>query len=196
MRLIRIALVDDEPLVLSALTRLLRQGLDMSPTQLSINAFTDPLKALAGLRELAVDLMISDYRMPGLDGVKLLSQMAQIHPDTVRVLLSGTPDLQAVLAAVNEAGVSHVLLKPWDNGELLRVVRTALAERDTRLEQRHLANESRLAKGTLSAGEVERQRLEEKWPGITQVEWTDDGAVQMGDTGLVPLDPPTHNDVH
>jgi two-component system probable response regulator PhcQ len=195
MKLIRIALVDDEPLILSALTRLLRQGLDMSPRQVSIKVYSDPFDALEHMRELAVDLVISDYRMPGLDGVELLSQMAQTHPDTVRMLLSGTPDLQAVLAAVNQAGASHVLLKPWCNVELLGVVRSALAERDARLAQRHSANASRLAQGTLNADQIERQRLEEQWPGITQVEWTLDGAVQVGDTGLMPLDPPAPGDV-
>ena len=189
MNTVRVVLIDDEVHVLAALVRVLRQGLDTAPRSLAIETYGDPRVALARLQERAVDLVICDYRMPGLDGVSLLSRVALSHPDTARVLLTGSPDLQAVLAAVNSAGVSHVLLKPWDDAELLAVAHGCLRVRDARLEQQRLADASRHASGTLSAQELERRRLEAQWPGITQVEWTADGAVQFGDTGLAPLDP-------
>ena len=193
---VRLVLIDDDVQVLSALTRLLRQGLAVAPNALSIEAFADPHLALRKLQERAVDLVICDYRMPRLDGVALLSQLARSHPDTVRILLTGSPDLQAVLRAVNHAGVARVLLKPWDNAELLAVVRKGLAERCELLEQRRLADTARQATGELSPQDIERRRLEALWPGITQVEWTDDGAVQCSDSGLIPHDVPTHRHEH
>lgn len=191
MKVVRILLVDDDAHVLSALKRLLRQDLDVEPRHLAVETFVDPCAALARMPELQVDLVICDYRMPAMDGVELLSRVAQTHPDTARVLLTGSPDLAAVLAAINRAGVSQVLLKPWDNNALLAVVRECLRLRDLCLEQQQLVDGARRIGGTLDAQELERRRLERQWPGITQVEWTADGAVQCGDTGLAPLDPLT-----
>jgi hypothetical protein len=68
-------------------------------------------------------------------------------------------------------------------------VRDCLAARATRLNERRLAHRVGLDQGALSPQDAERRRLEDRWPGITQVDWTDDGAVQLGDTGLGPLDP-------
>jgi len=191
MKVVRILLVDDDAHVLSALKRMLRQDLDVEPRHLAVETYVDPCAALARMPELQVDLVICDYRMPAMDGVELLSRVAQTHPDTARVLLTGSPDLAAVLAAINRAGVSQVLLKPWDNNALLAVVRECLRLRDLWLEQQQLVDGARRIGGTLDAQELERRRLERQWPGITQVEWTADGAVQCGDTGLAPLDPLT-----
>lgn len=186
---VRILIVDDEPHVLHALVRLLRQGLVRPWRDAEITCHANPFKALAATLESAVDLVICDYRMPGLDGVQLLTRMARTHPDTVRVLLTGSPDLQAVIKAVNAAAVARVVLKPWDNRELLDIVQAALRGRQARLEELRLADEARLARGALDAQALACHQLELRWPGITQVEWTSDGAVQLGDTGLLPLDP-------
>lgn len=188
--LLRIAIIDDEPSVLAALQRLLRHGLATHERAVIVTCHQDPLAALAHSLERPMDLVLCDYRMPGLDGVRLLGQLARTHPDTARILLTGSPDLSAVLAAVNDAGVAHVLLKPWDPAELLATVRDCLAARQARLLERQLADQARLAQGTLTRQDAEKRRLEERWPGITHVEWTEDGAVQFGDTGLTPLDLP------
>jgi response regulator RpfG family c-di-GMP phosphodiesterase len=185
---LRIMIIDDEPGVLAALQRLLHRGMASPGRTLVVTCHQDPVAALQRSLERPVDLVLCDYRMPGLDGVSLLAQLARTHPDTARILLTGSPDLKAVLAAVNDAGAVRVLLKPWHPTELLGTVRDCLAARQARLHERQLANQARLAHGELSPQDAERQRLEACWPGITHVEWTDDGAVQMGDTGLAPLD--------
>lgn len=186
---LRIMIVDDEPGVLAALQRLLRHGLAADGRVVMITCHQDPVAALTRSLERPVDLVLCDYRMPDLDGVRLLGRLARTHPDTARILLTGSPDLGAVLAAVNDAGVAHVLLKPWNPAELLATVRDCLAARAARLQERRLAQQAGLDRGALSPQEAERRRLEDRWPGITQVEWTDDGAVQLGDTGLGGLDP-------
>jgi two-component system, probable response regulator PhcQ len=191
MTITRLVLVDDDPHVLAALRRLLQRGL--ASRALAIEAYTAPRVALERLRERPVDLVICDYRMPVLDGVSLLRQVARAHPGTARMLLTGSPDLAAVLRAVNDAGVSRVLLKPWDNQALLSEVRACLQARDEMQEQSRLAEQARRSGAGLSAQQLELSRIEALWPGITQVEWTADGAVQFGDTGLAPLDRPPHN---
>ncbi|MEN9543633.1 MAG: hypothetical protein RLZZ598_466 [Pseudomonadota bacterium] len=193
MNSISIVLIDDETQVLAALTRVLRHGL--APRLVNIRSYEDPLQALELLRERAIDLIICDYRMPGMNGLEMLRRLAHSHPDAVRLLLTGVPDMETVLAAINDVGVSRVLLKPWDNYQLLDTVRACLRRRDDLLEQRRLADQQRQNSGQLSAQEVELKRLEEKWPGITDVNWTTDGWVQLSDTGLSPLEtvpPPDH----
>lgn len=185
---LRLALVDDEPGVLAALHRLLRQGLRDPARPLHIACHTDPRRALAQHAERPLDLILSDYRMPGMDGVALLGRFARSHPDAARLLLTGSPDLDAVLRAINDAGAARVLLKPWDPAALLREVRGCLEQAAARRQERALAIQAMTDRGTLSPQEAERRRLEAQWPGITDVQWTDDGAVQFGDTGLVPLD--------
>ncbi|MEZ5623064.1 MAG: response regulator [Burkholderiaceae bacterium] len=185
---LRIALVDDEPGVLAALHRLLRQGLHDPARPLHIACHTDPRRALAQHAERPLDLIVSDYRMPGIDGVALLARFARSHPDAARLLLTGSPDLDAVLRAVNDAGAARVLLKPWDPAALLATLRDCLRDAAERRRARVLATQALAARGELDPQESERRRLEAQWPGITDVQWTADGAVQFGDTGLAPLD--------
>jgi two-component system, probable response regulator PhcQ len=191
MNPISIALIDDEAHVLTALARVLRIGLEPRPVK--IHCFSDPLQVLEPMREHAIDLVICDYRMPGMDGLSVLRRLASSHPDAVRILLTGTHDMQVVLGAINDAGVSRVVLKPWNNYQLLDAVRASLKRHDEVIEERRLADQARCSSGAISAQEVELKRLEERWPGITKVEWTTDGWVQLGDTGLGPLDTPARN---
>ena len=104
----RILLVDDEPHILSALQRLLRNGLkDAAGARYEVESFTDAAPALARARERAFALAISDQRMPGMTGVEFLRELRQVQPDCGRIILSGYADLNALVAAINEAGT------PW-----------------------------------------------------------------------------------
>jgi len=69
------------------------------------------------LRNSAVALFLVDQRMPGLSGVEFLEQAMVLHPDAKRVLLTAYADTDAAIAAINEAGINHYLLKPWDPPE-------------------------------------------------------------------------------
>ena len=69
------------------------------------------------LRNSAVALFLVDQRMPGLSGVEFLEQAIVLHPDAKRVLLTAYADTDAAIAAINEAGINHYLLKPWDPPE-------------------------------------------------------------------------------
>jgi response regulator RpfG family c-di-GMP phosphodiesterase len=119
--------VDDEPSVLSALRRLFR-----TPGYSILQAGSGA-EALALLDAHKVDLVISDMRMPAMDGATLLEAVRRHHPAVVRMLLTGYADIGATVAAINRGEIHRYIAKPWDDADLLLVVREALTRRD--LEQ-------------------------------------------------------------
>ena len=112
-------LVDNEPGVLSALIRLLRRD------GYRILAASTGREALELLSVNAVQVVISDQRMPGMSGTEFLNIVRQLHPDTVRIILSGYTELEAVTDAVNRGAVFKFLTKPWDDDLLRAQVRDA-----------------------------------------------------------------------
>lgn len=184
----RVLLVDDEPSVLHALTRSLRHGAAEGLWQaLRIETFTNPEAALARACEQPFALAISDHRMPGMSGARLLAQLRELQPDCRRVILSGYTDSDGLMAAINEAQITRFFTKPWNERELLYGVRQLLQEQRLALETELLAEQQRLALGEISPQEAERRRLERLEPGITRVQWSDDGAYV--------LDPMSHDSV-
>lgn len=166
----RLLIVDDEMPVLHAMQRLLRRH--FTPQQLSVEVSADPLHALQRLHEARFDVVISDYRMPRLDGVTLLARARDLDPRTVRMMLSGAAEFSAVLAAVNLAGVFRYIPKPWSEPQLLADLRAALVFEPG---------------AAPSAVELEQRRLEALEPGITQVDWGPNGEVLM--PGYLPTQP-------
>lgn len=116
-----VVLVDDEELVITSLTALLRLETDYD-----VFGFTDPVKALQHVEANRVDLTISDYLMPGINGVELLTRARQKQPEASRVLLTGHADKQSAIRAINEAGLFQYLEKPWENEQLLLVARSGV----------------------------------------------------------------------
>ncbi len=112
--------VDDEPNILSALKRVLR-GAGHCVLSASGGAM-----AIGMLEQMPVDLVISDMRMPGMDGAQLLEQVHARWPQVVRILLTGHADMASTVAAINRGHVFRYLSKPWDEAELLAAVRDGL----------------------------------------------------------------------
>lgn len=181
----RIMLVDDEENILKALRRVLAvtpciyEGVEYKTR---VETFTSADAALQHARHNAVDLVLSDYRMPGKDGVTFLREFKGIQPDTARLILSGYADLDALIGAINEAQIYRFLNKPWNDYELVSSIAQALAHRNLTLENLHLADKARVDNGSMTAREMERRRLEEQEPGITKVNWGPDGSVILDDT--------------
>jgi two-component system, probable response regulator PhcQ len=121
----RLLLVDDEPAILMALQRLLRGSLG---EDVVIETLNDPLLALEQARHCRYDVVVSDLRMPELDGVAFLTLMAAVQPQAVRVLLTGSEDFATAQAAINDAGVFRYLCKPWNAQALRSHLRAALNE--------------------------------------------------------------------
>lgn len=171
-----ILLVDDEPGVLASLQRVLRLHLrDRARFEL----FSDTRLALLRAKEHAFDVVISDFRMPGQDGVAFLGEVHLIQPHAVPMIVSGAADASTLMRAVNEARVFRYILKPWNDSELVESVSAALNHAHAQREQRQLADAMRVQRGDLSTGEAERRRLEAIEPGITHVNWGDNGEVLM-----------------
>lgn len=113
--------VDDEPNILAALKRALR------PAGLVVLTAPGAAEALEVLERLPVDLLISDMRMPGMDGAQLLEQVHARWPQVVRILLTGHADMASTVAAINRGHILRYIHKPWDEGALLDAVRQGLA---------------------------------------------------------------------
>jgi two-component system, probable response regulator PhcQ len=176
----RILILDDEEPILNALRRLLkavpcRFG-DVTFT-LEIELFSDPDAALERAQHRSFDLFLTDYRMPRMDGVEFLRRAKEMQPDSARLILSGYADLNALMRAVNEVGVDRFIAKPWNDYELVTAIAQSLSSRALMLENRRLADLTRLSAGSVSAEEIERKRLEALEPGITHVNWGPDGSV-------------------
>lgn len=174
----RILIVDDESHVLAALTRLLHREL---PRDCVVETFTHAAAALQRAWEVPFDAVVSDYRMPEMDGVAFLRAFAEIQPHPPRLMLSAAADFDTLVSAINEVGLYRYLPKPWDEDVLLATLREALAAYARDGEARRLADERRGELGQLSPEELERRRLEAQEPGITRVHWDPNGGVQLDD---------------
>jgi len=112
--------VDDEANILSALRRILRKHDYLVLTAASAQ------EALEIMEGQAVDLVISDMRMPEMDGAAFLQKVRQCWPETVRLLLTGFSDIPSIISAINDGEIYRYITKPWDEQELLLIVRRAL----------------------------------------------------------------------
>lgn len=115
--------VDDEANILSALRRLFRGK------RYRVLTAESGAAALALLQHETVDVVISDMRMPDMDGARLLERVRQHWPDTARLLLTGYSDVPSILAAINCGEIYRYITKPWDDNDLLLVVRHAIERR-------------------------------------------------------------------
>jgi response regulator RpfG family c-di-GMP phosphodiesterase len=173
-------IVDDEPYVLSALRRLCQNSaiLPALPDP-SVTTFTSPAAALAYVGDHKVDLVISDYRMPDMDGAVFLTRVKELQPDAARIILSACTDMDGIVRAINHAGIFRFVAKPWSDHDLKAAIIEVLAHRNLLLENRRLADELRSQRGVISRQQLELERLEMESPGITQVRWSDDGGVLL-----------------
>lgn len=177
----RVLLLDDEHNVLNALRRLLRQH--FRPDELGIEVAVDPFAALSRMHAVPFALVISDFRMPAMNGLEFLTRARDVQPHAVRIVLSASSDFDTIMRAVNEIEVFRYLAKPWTD-ELIDHVRQALARSVLAHAERELADAMRLQRGELTAADLELRKLEELEPGITQVNWGPNGEVLMPDLGF------------
>lgn len=138
-----ILLVDDEANILASLKRelMVHQG------KFAVETRTSPAEALKLAHEQAFDLVISDYKMPEMDGVAFLQAFREIQPDAARIILSGQTDQHALVEAINRTHIYRFIGKPWNGLELAGAISQALAFHKAAHDNRWLAGEYRVKYG-------------------------------------------------
>lgn len=140
-----ILFVDDESNILASLNRLFR------PQGYRILTAESAAKGLAILEQEPVDVVVSDMRMPEMDGSVFLEKVAQKWPETTRILLTGHSDFASTIAAINKGSIYRYISKPWEDNDLRLTIQHAL-------EQKFLKQErARLEKLTTKQNELLKQ---------------------------------------
>jgi DNA-binding NtrC family response regulator len=128
-----IVIVDDEDMVLTSLKSFLSLE-----TEYTVKSFLNPKEALQFIEKNDVDLVLSDYLMPEMDGITFLGEVRKVHPNVPRVILTGYADKENAIKAINEVGLFQYIEKPWDNDDLLIILRNGIERKQLmkKLEQK------------------------------------------------------------
>lgn len=150
-------IVDDEENILGALMRLFRRdGYHI----LTARSAQDGLTMLA---ENNVNVIITDQRMPKMTGSEFLSQVKELYPETIRIVLSGYTELKSITDAINRGAIYKFFTKPWDKHLLRANIEEAFQQYELRSENRRLTSELQAANAELSAINQDLEhRVEEK----------------------------------
>jgi len=116
-----VVIVDDEEMVLTSLSSLLSLETDYE-----IKTFLSSKEALDHIKNEETDLVISDFLMPEMDGITFLGKVRKIKPEIPRIILTGYADKENAIKAINEVGLFQYIEKPWNNDDILNVLRNGL----------------------------------------------------------------------
>jgi len=159
-------LVDDEQNILKALRRCLAliDATEIDGEALVVETFLSPEAALERSEDSDFDLVLTDYRMPTMNGVEFLIRFMELQPDVPRMIVSAFADREAIIAAINETNLSRFIQKPWADDELRATVIAILGDKGrTKTSRRRRDSQLR--------------SLEQQCPGITHVERGEDGGI-------------------
>lgn len=150
----KILFVDDDPTILEGYQRLLHR-------EFSVATANGAEQALAVIRcSGPFAVVISDMRMPGMNGAQFLSKVREKYPETVRMLLTGYSDLNAAIQAVNEGSIFRYLSKPCEKQELVNAITSALAMNSGAIADKELIKKAQLA--SLSAVEWDSKDIHQE----------------------------------
>lgn len=164
----KVLLVDDEVNVTDGLKRNLRKE------PLDIFTASSGRQALAILAEQSIDIVVSDERMPEMSGAEFVSRVHEQYPATVRIMLSGQADLQAVVKAVNDGQIYRFLFKPCKPEELIATINQALKHKELLDRSAWLLREYKKQAKVI-------ERFEAGDGRIDHVDRDEDGAVMLMD---------------
>ena len=140
-----VVIVDDEEMVTTAIGTLFM----LENPEYDILIFNSPSEALEELKTQEIDLVISDYLMPGeMNGVQFLTNLKELQPGAIRILLTAYADKQNAIKAINEVDLYQYVEKPWDNDSLLLLVRNGLLLRksykqlEAKMQELNIATEN------------------------------------------------------
>jgi len=156
MKSFSLLIVDDDKNLLSSIKRTLKKdGYDLYFA-------TDAKAALKRLDLTNVDMVISDYHMPGMDGVTFLQQVKESHPHILTIMMTGIEDVKVAERAINNAGVYKFIVKPWENEDFRVTIRRAL-------ESLAVVRERDMLLQKVKARDTAIEKLEKDFPGISKV---------------------------
>lgn len=117
-----ILFVDDEKQILNSLKRMLRSE--------GYNIFIadNGLEAFQVLSKIKIHIVVSDQRMPGMNGNELLKEVKKLYPNTIRMILSGYADMNVIIESINSGDISQFIPKPWNEEDFKIIIRQALQE--------------------------------------------------------------------
>ncbi|MCA1819935.1 MAG: response regulator [Thermoplasmatota archaeon] len=123
-----VLIVDDEPDILESLCDLFEAALE----GVACRTASSGQAALDILQKGDVDLILSDYKMPGMNGLQFLEKARQVAPDVPRMIMTAFPDLDVAIEAINEARIETFFTKPLDPDKVVKGVASALEARKLR----------------------------------------------------------------
>lgn len=159
-----ILIVDDEMSIIMSITRML------TDTDHRVLAALNADEALEKLKENTVDLVISDFKMPGMTGIEFLKKIQLQYPEILTILMTAHADLELAIDAINEAGIYKFVQKPWNEADFTMTINRAV-------ELRHLLSERRTLKREIQLRDAMLTELEKRHPGITKVNKDENGCI-------------------
>lgn len=163
-----VLIVDDEPSIVAAIKRVLMDD------QYRIFSAGNAAEALELLKKQPIHVVISDEKMPGMQGAEFLALVRRQFPDIVRIMLTGHANMNAAMKAINECEIYRFLLKPWDDMELRLTVQSAA-------DKYNLEDENRRLLKIIKHQALDIKLLEREFPEIATLERDKDGRIILPD---------------
>ena len=128
----KVVIIDDEIQVLNAVKRLLRR------LPYDFEFYSDPEIALEKIIDSGVDVVMVDYRMPGMDGLEFLKRLSEAKIDCIKIVMSGEADIHIIAKAINEIGIYKFINKPWEPKELIDSITESVDQNQRNIVEKHL----------------------------------------------------------
>ncbi len=131
----RVLFVDDDNLILRAFKR------DLSGTDFVISLANSAAEGLVEIERHPYAVVISDFNMPGMDGIEFFEEVKRRNPNIVRILTSGMADFKTAIEVINRVGLFHFVVKPWARVDLMATITRAIEHYSLTVENRRLTEQ-------------------------------------------------------